>query len=198
MRYFFLYQRSQIVDLTEISAIRGPVMTSFWVKDTKKWYNFCVWSRHFCLGGAPATPLKPATLWGSCCLKTTIVVFVAKNCWFYQNLKKIATMNETWILGRWGGTNLLPICCHRGPPPICCQFAILLKSWTWQHIWCSKSIFKICQKSRFFENLRIMDGCWFELSTWAHDAIFDAGSHIASLLLIFNKNVVFQQQMLIF
>ena len=26
---FFLYQRSQIVDLTEISAIRSPVMTSF-------------------------------------------------------------------------------------------------------------------------------------------------------------------------
>ena len=85
---FFLYQRSQIVDLTEISAIRGPVMTSFWVKDTKKWYIFCVWSRHFCLGGAPATPLKSATLWGSCSLKTTLVVFVAKNCWFYQNLKK--------------------------------------------------------------------------------------------------------------
>ena len=29
---------------------------------------------------APATPLKSATLWGSCCLKTTLVVFVAKNC----------------------------------------------------------------------------------------------------------------------
>ena len=58
---------------------------------------------------APATPLKSATLWGSCCLKTTLVVFVAKNCWFYQNLKKIGTTNENWIVGRWGGTNLLPI-----------------------------------------------------------------------------------------
>ena len=28
----------------------------------------------------PATPLKSVTIWGSCCLKTTIVVFVAKNC----------------------------------------------------------------------------------------------------------------------
>ena len=30
------------------------------------------------------------------------------------------------------------------------------------------------------------------------DAIFDATSNIASLLLVFNKNVVFQQQMLFF
>ena len=73
-----------------------------------------------------------------------------------------------------------------------------IKSWTWQHIWCSKSIFKICQKSRFFENIKIMDGCWFELSTWAHDAIFDARSNIASLVLIFNKNVVFRQEMMIY
>ena len=29
--------------------------------------------------GAPATPLKSATLWESCCLKTTLIVFVAKN-----------------------------------------------------------------------------------------------------------------------
>ena len=59
---FFLYQKSQIVDLTEISAIWGPVLTSFWVKDTKKWYIFCVWSRLFCQGGAVATPLKSASL----------------------------------------------------------------------------------------------------------------------------------------
>ena len=54
---------------------------------------------------APATPLKSATLWGSCCLKTTLVVFVAKNCWFYQNLKKIGTTNENWVVRRWGGRN---------------------------------------------------------------------------------------------
>jgi len=147
---------------------------------------------------APATPLKSATLWGSCCLKTTLVVFVAKNCWFYQNLKKIGTTNENWIVGRWGGTNLLPICCHRGPPPICCQFVILLKSYSWQHMWGSRSIFKNCQKSRFFGNLRISGWFWFQSSSCAHDAIFDAGSNIASLLLIFNKNVVFRHQMLIF
>ena len=29
---------------------------------------------------AAATPLKSATIWGSCYLKTTLVVFVAKNC----------------------------------------------------------------------------------------------------------------------
>ena len=49
-----------------------------------------------------------------------------------------------------------------------------------------------------FRKSKDMDGCWFELSTWAHDAIFDAGSNIASLLLIVKKNVVFPQQMLIF
>ena len=94
----------------------------------QKWYIFCVWSPHFCQGYAPATPLKSATLWGSCCLKTTLVVFDAKNCWFYQNLKKMGTTNENWLMRHVGGNNLLPICCHRGPPPICCQFVILLKS----------------------------------------------------------------------
>ncbi len=43
---------------------------------------------------AAETPLKSATLSDSCCLKTTLVVFVAKNCGFYQNLKKISTTNE--------------------------------------------------------------------------------------------------------
>ena len=61
----------------------------------------------FSLNSFPATPLKSATLWGSCCLKTTKVVFVAKNCWFYQNLKKIGTTNEYWIVERWGSN----ICC---------------------------------------------------------------------------------------
>ena len=89
---------------------------------------FWVWGRNFCDGGAPATSLNSATLWGLCCLKTTLVVFVAKNCWFYQNLEKIGTTNENWIVGRWGGTNLLPICCHMVSPLICCQFLILLKS----------------------------------------------------------------------
>ena len=147
---------------------------------------------------APATPLKSATLWGSCCLKTTFVVFVAKNWWFYQNLKKIGTTNENWLLTEGGGNNLLPICCHRGLSPICYQFVILLKSYSWQHMWRSKSIFKNCQKSRFFENLRISDWFSFEVSSCAPDAIFDAASNIASLLLLFNKNVVFRQQVLLF
>ena len=168
----------------QLFSTENPQKTSF----------FWVWGCSGVMRGSPATPLNSATLWGSCCLKTTFVVFVAKNCWFYRNLKKIGTTNENWIVRHWGGINLLP----QRPPPICCQFVILLKSYSLQHMWTSKSIFKICQKSRFFENLRIVDGCWFELSTWVHDAIFDAGSNIASLLLIFNKNVVFQQQMLIF
>ena len=195
---FIFCQRSKIVDRTEISAICDPILTSFWVKESQTWYIFSVWSRHFCQGGSPATPLKSATLWRSCCLKTTLVIFVAENCWFYQKLKKIGTTNENWALRQGGGKNLLPICCHRGPPPICCQFVILLKSYSWQHMWSSISIFKNCQNSRFFENLRFLDWFWFELSSCARDAIFDAGSNIASLLPVFNKNVVFRHQMLIF
>ena len=96
------------------------------------------------------------------------------------------------------GPNLLLICCHGGLLPICCQFVILLKSYSWQHMWRPKSIFKNCQKSRFFENLRILDWFWIESSTCVHDATFDAESNIVSLLPIFNKNVVFRHQMLIF
>ena len=39
---------------------------------------------------------------------------------------------------------------------------------------------------------------WIINMQWAHDNIFDAGSNIPSLLLIFNKILVFRQQMLIF
>ena len=85
-----------------------------------------------------------------------------------------------------------------GPPPICCQFIILLKSNSWQHIGASESILTFCSKSRFFDFLA--SESWFstESSTEAPDAIIDAESIIASLLLIFNKNVVFLQQMLFF
>ena len=103
-----------------------------------------------------------------------------------------------WNCGAVGKQHLLLICCHRGPPPICCQFVILLKSCSLQYMWSPKSIFKICQKSRFFENLRILDWFGLESSSCAHGAEFDAESNIASLLLVFNKNVVFQQQMLFF
>ena len=101
-------------------------------------------------------------------------------------------------MGLVGSNILLPICCHKVPPPICCWFVILLKSYTWQHIWSSKSIFKICLKSRFFENLHFETWICFEGSTCAPDARNHPGSNIASLLPIFNKNVVFQQQMLFF
>ena len=66
---------------------------------------FLVWVLFGAMRGSPATPLKSATLWGSCCLKTTLVGFVANNCWFYQNLKKIGTTNENWLMRRWGGRN---------------------------------------------------------------------------------------------
>jgi len=147
---------------------------------------------------APATSLSSATIWGSCCLKTTLVVFVAKNCWFYQNVKNIGTTNGNWLLRQGGGNNLLPICCRRGPSPIFCQFVISLNSYSWQRMWNSKLIFKKCSKSRFSQNLSVEVWFWFESSTCVHDAINDQQSNIASLLLIFNKNVVFRQQVLIF
>ena len=56
---------------------------------------------HFLQRGPPATPFKSATLWRSCCLKTAIVVFVAKNCRIYQNLKTIGTTNENWLMREW-------------------------------------------------------------------------------------------------
>ena len=59
-------------------------------------------------------------------------------------------------------------------------------------MWSSKSIFKNCG------NLRISEGFWLQISSYAPDAIFVAVSNIASLLLVCNKNVVFHRQILIF
>ena len=38
----------------------------------------------------------------------------------------------------------------RGPPSICCQLVISLKSNTWQHIGASESILTFCRKSAHF------------------------------------------------
>ena len=80
MTNIFFCQRSQIVDRQQIPTPQIVDGDLFSTGELEKWYIFCVWSRHFWQGGAPTTPLKSATLWGSCCLKTTLVVFVAKNC----------------------------------------------------------------------------------------------------------------------
>ena len=117
---------------------------------------------------------------------------------FINIRKKIGTTNENWLMRQGRGNICFRFVATEAPPQICCQFVILLKSCSWQYMWGSNPIFKNCRKSRFFENLRISDWFWFEWSTCASGAIFDAESNIASLLLIFNKNVVFRQQMLIF
>ena len=70
----------------------------FCTGELQKSVIFHVWVAYSPNWSAPATSLKSATLWGSCCLKTTLVVFVAKNCWFYQYLKKIGTTNENWLM----------------------------------------------------------------------------------------------------
>ena len=101
----------------------------FCTEEPQKSIIFCVWRRHFPREMRQQHHLSQQHL-GSCSLKT----IVAKNWWFYQYVKKIGTTNENWIVGRWGGTNLLSIYCHRGPPPICCQFVILAKSYSWQHM----------------------------------------------------------------
>ena len=85
-----------------------------------------------------------------------------------------------------------------GLPLICCQFVILFKSATWQHMWSSKSICKKYRNLRFFEFFGSESWFSLELSVCVHAAIIVAKSNIASLLPIFNKNVVFQQQMLFF
>ena len=115
MKMFIFYQRSKIVDRSEISAICDLVLTSFCVKESQKWLNFRVWVPYTPNMSAPATPLNSATLWGSCCLKTTLVVFVAKNCWFYQNLKTIGSTNEKWMFQGAGGRNFDRNFCQKAP-----------------------------------------------------------------------------------
>ena len=112
---FIFCRRSTIVDQQQISAPQIADGDHFSIGELQKWYIFSVWSRHFWQGGAAATPLKSASLWGSCCLKTTLVVFVAKNCWFYQNLEKIGTTNEIWLMKRWGGRYFDRNFCQRLP-----------------------------------------------------------------------------------
>ena len=166
---------SKIKNLKSATNIYPQIVDGdpFSTVDFQKPVIFRVWVTYSPNMSAPATSLKSATLWGSCCLKTTLVVFVAKNCWFYQYMKKIGTTNENWLMRQGGGN----ICCRffatEAPPPIWCQFVILLKSCSWKHMWGSNSIFKNCRKSRFLENLRISDWFRFESSPYASGTIFD-------------------------
>ena len=60
---------------------------------------------HFQPGSPPKTPINSATLWRSCCLKTTIVVFVTENCWFYQHPQKTGVTKENIIFWEGWGRN---------------------------------------------------------------------------------------------
>ena len=62
------------------SIIGNNLDHPFSTGELQKSIIFHVLEHQFCQGGAPATPLNAATLLGSCYLKTTLVVFVAKNC----------------------------------------------------------------------------------------------------------------------
>ena len=122
--------------------------------------------------GPPETSIYSTKLCRSCCLKTAFVVFVAKNCWFYQHIKKISTINENWALRLGWGRNSTEISV-RCPPLICFQFITSLKSYTWQHnIMCSsKSLLTFFPKPRVFEIL--CSKSWFptDSSTEAPDGI---------------------------
>ena len=122
-------------------------------------------------------------------------------CWKLLILSKgEKNRRHKWKLsvpGR-GGQKFRQKFLSEGPPPICCQFVILLKSLPWQHMWRSKSFLTFCPKSRFLDFFTFKSRFSTESSTEAPAAIIDAESNIASLLPIFNKIVVFRQQMLIF
>ena len=79
-----------------------------------------------------------------CCQKLLILSITQKNQRYKWKL--------SWKI--MGGHNLLPICCHRGPPPICCQLVISLKSYPWQHIWSSKSFLTFYRKIAHFGSTR--------------------------------------------
>ena len=130
-----------------------------------------------------------------------------KSCFCCQKLLILSTTQENqrhkWKLGygTMGCHIVLPICCYRGPPPICCQYIISLKSLTWQHMWGSKSVLILYRKIPHFENFRnfsfwklifhrIIEECpWCYKWCRKQYSIIVAG---------FNKNVVFRQQMLFF
>ena len=96
------YWRSRKYGLPEISTFQIIDGQLFSTQNSKKTQFFWVWGCYGAIRGAPATSLNSVTLWGSWCLKTSFVVFVAENCWFYQNPKKIGTTNENWVvLGAW-------------------------------------------------------------------------------------------------
>ena len=77
---FIFGHRSRIKNRQQISTPQIVDGEPFSTGEVQKSIIFRVSSGNFCQRGAPATPFKSATFWGPCCLKTTLVVFVAKNC----------------------------------------------------------------------------------------------------------------------
>ena len=79
MKKFIFCQRSTIVDRQQILTPQIVDGDPFSTGELQKSEFFQEREPYTPNRSAPATPLKSATLWGSCCLKTTLVVFVAKN-----------------------------------------------------------------------------------------------------------------------
>ena len=79
-----------------------------------------------------------------------------KSCFYCRKLlilsKHEKNRRHKWKLSApgCGGQKFRQKFLPEGPPPICCQFVISLKSLPWQHMWSSKSIFKKCPKIAHF------------------------------------------------
>ena len=133
--------------------------------------------------GSPATPLKSATLWGSCCSKTTKVVFVAESCWFYQKVKKIGATNENWVFQGAGGRYF----CQGAPDQYVANLQYHLRHW-YGNIYGPQNQVWLSVQNRDFSIF------------WLPKTDFQQNHQQRSLLLlqVFNKIVVFRQQMLIF
>ena len=99
--------------------------------------------------------------------------------------KREKNRHHKWKLsvpGR-GGQKFRQKFLSEGPPPICCQFVILLKSNSWQHIWASGSILTFCRKSAHFRFW-----AFSEFSKNLHFPVFEVLKHREGLLSPTNQH----------
>ena len=79
-----------------------------------------------------------------------------------------------------------------GPPPICCQLVISLKSNSWQHIGASESILTFCRKNAHFETFQHsqenLHFSYFEILKHMEGPLSTTNQHIDSLGAILLRN----------
>ena len=121
-----------------------------------------------------------------------------KNCFCCRKLLILSKPEKHWrhkwklSFETWGRQKFRQKFLPEGPPPICCQLLISLKSNSWQHTGASESFLTFCRKNAHFETFQHsqenLHFSYFEILKHMEGPLSTSNQHRDSLGAILLRN----------